>query len=61
MKDSNLLKDRREIAANLRWLLGQFPDRQYGRAFCRCVLINFRTGFIALPALPHAKESENHA
>lgn len=51
MKDSRLPKDRRELAASLRGIRRTEPDRRYARAFCRCVLINFRTGLVALPAV----------
>jgi hypothetical protein len=52
MKDRRKAEDRRELAANLRAIRRELvSDPRYGRALCRAVLVNFRTGLVALPTI----------
>ena len=40
---------RKELASSLREVLRSEQNREYARAFCRAVLVNFRTGLMVVP------------
>lgn len=42
-------QDRKELADSLRAIRRQCDDKAYARAFCRCVLVNARTGLMVVP------------